>query len=122
MFDADSGRLAVVAQMSTPFVPVRVFTVVASRGSVRGEHAHRSCSQLLVCLTGEVVVACSDGLSRSTFRLSEPEDGLLIRPRIWSTQSFAATPSVLLVLCDEEFSEPEYIRDWGLYLEEMGHQ
>ena len=36
-----------------PFSIKRVFNVRAQKGNIRGRHAHRHCSQLLICTNGE---------------------------------------------------------------------
>ena len=46
-FNESNGDLVVVEGDIIPFNVSRVFTVRASKGSIRGEHAHRYCSQLL---------------------------------------------------------------------------
>uniref|UniRef100_UPI0030DC1474 WxcM-like domain-containing protein n=1 Tax=Pseudomonas sp. EA_15y_Pfl1_P102 TaxID=3088685 RepID=UPI0030DC1474 len=60
------GKLA-VGQVGDglPFVPQRMFMVydVPSR-ETRGEHAHRECHQLLMCVHGQCVAVADDGRKR----------------------------------------------------------
>ena len=65
------------ARKGLPFTPLRCFLIfdVPSR-EVRGEHAHRACAQLLVCLQGAVAVLCDDGRQRQEFLLDDRSVGL----------------------------------------------
>src|SRR5579862_7577841 len=70
-----------------PFMPCRYFTVFdVPNQRVRGEHAHRSCEQFLVCLRGFVTVLVDDGESREELVLDRPDLGIYLPPRIWSAQ------------------------------------
>ncbi len=112
------GSLA-VAQVGqgVPFVPRRVFAVfdVPSR-EVRGEHAHRTLEQLLVCIRGECAVVVDDGVHREEVALDSPRVGLYVPPMVWATQYKFSPDAVLLVLASAEYDAAEYIRDYDLYL------
>lgn len=89
----------------------RVFTVNASKGSVRGEHAHIACTQLLYCLSGEIEVHCESKKGiKSIYKLEPMSLGLKIPPGIWSRQIYKCSNSILLVLCDKSYDESDYIR------------
>jgi UDP-2-acetamido-3-amino-2,3-dideoxy-glucuronate N-acetyltransferase len=103
-----------------PFVPKRVFTVfdVPSR-DVRGEHAHRVCSQLLVCIKGSVSCIVDDGANRSQIKLDRPDVGLFIPPLVWGTQYNYSSDAILLVLASEEYNADDYIRDYQEFLDSI---
>jgi len=115
-----NGLLVVNAQLARPFEVKRVFTVSASKGALRGQHAHRGCSQFLVAPAGPIIVKVRDGRSSREYALDRPTVGLLIPPLVWASQYFSTDASLLLVLCDEEYQEDDYIRDWDRYLELVG--
>jgi hypothetical protein len=51
------------ASHAVPFPIARVFTITGvSAGGTRGNHLHRHCSQLLVCLHGSIDVSLNDGV------------------------------------------------------------
>jgi dTDP-4-dehydrorhamnose 3,5-epimerase-like enzyme len=77
---------------------------------MRGGHAHRVCTQLLICVSGEVEVSVDDGQRSSNYLLDDPRTGLLIGPLLWSQQIYLHAESTLLVLADEPYDEREYIR------------
>jgi UDP-2-acetamido-3-amino-2,3-dideoxy-glucuronate N-acetyltransferase len=99
-----------------PFVPRRYFLVfdVPSK-EVRGEHAHRQCHQLLVCLNGSVHCVVDDGDKRQEFVLDSPEKALHIPPMVWGTQYKYSKDSVLLVLASHEYDAGDYIREYDVF-------
>jgi|TARA_B110001469_G_C9319760_1_gene171630 dTDP-4-dehydrorhamnose 3,5-epimerase-like enzyme len=99
-----------------PFEIARVFLVKADAGAIRGNHAHYECLQLLQCNNGSVSVRCDDGDKSVDFSLDEPNQGLLIPPGIWASQTYNDSNSILVVLCDQPFSETDYMRDYDEYL------
>lgn len=99
-----------------PFSIARVFTVLANQGTVRGKHAHYCCTQLLVCLSGAVLVTCFDGTITEEIVLESGGEGILIPPRIWATQEFQKDNSIMMVLCDRRYEPEDYIRDYQTFI------
>ncbi|SVA96202.1 uncharacterized protein METZ01_LOCUS149056 [marine metagenome] len=97
---------------SAPFHISRVFNVRADKDSIRGQHAHSECTQLLVCTNGSIEVSCDDGETQSIHILNKPYMGLLILPGVWVEQKYLENSSILTVLCDQPFNEEEYIRNY----------
>jgi serine acetyltransferase len=97
-----------------PFRPRRSFVIfgVPSR-EIRGEHAHRACHQLLVCVHGSCRVLVDDGGNRTQLVLDSPTLGLHLPPMIWSSQHGYTPDAVLLVLASEPYDAADYIRDYG---------
>ena len=81
------GSLAALEFGDLPFSPARIFTVFGvTSAEVRGEHAHRTCHQLLVCVHGSLSVLVDDGRTRSEIVLEEPSVGLYLPPLIWGSR------------------------------------
>jgi len=101
-----------------PFEVARYFVVfgVPSR-EVRGEHAHRTLHQLLVCAHGSCTVALYDGRRRGEVRLDRAPLGLYVPPMVWTTQYRYSPDAVLLVLASDVYRERDYIRDLREYQE-----
>jgi UDP-2-acetamido-3-amino-2,3-dideoxy-glucuronate N-acetyltransferase len=100
-----------------PFAPKRYFIISdVPTKEVRGEHAHRTCHQLLVSLYGEVACVVDDGMNRAEYILDTPEKALYIPPMIWATQYKYSKDCVLLVLASHEYDPADYIREYDEYL------
>lgn len=102
-----------------PFAPERYFVLfdVPSK-EIRGEHAHRRCAQLLVCLRGSVVVLADDGHRRQEFLLDDLTMGLHLPPMLWRTKYKYTRDAMLLVLASHPYDPGDYIRDYDQSLAE----
>lgn len=114
---AENGELTVIEGLKeVPYDIRRVFFVRGNGGAIRGLHAHRECSQFLICLMGRIKIICDDSFIKKEFELENPANGLLIPPGIWSTQIYDMSNSVLAVLCDKEYDASDYIREYDKFL------
>lgn len=106
-----------------PFIPKRYFLVfdVPNR-EVRGEHAHRTCHQFLVCTSGSCAVVVDDSVNRTEVLLDRPNLGLYIPPMVWAEEYKYSSDAVLLVLTSDKYEADDYIRDYGLFLHEKKSQ
>lgn len=105
------------AQRHLPFPIRRYFvTFAVSSEQVRGEHAHRTLHQFLVCVHGRVHIVADDGANQSDFLLDRPDLGIHIPPMIWSVQYRFSADAVLLALCSEPYDPTDYIRDYAEFL------
>jgi dTDP-4-dehydrorhamnose 3,5-epimerase-like enzyme len=112
----DNGDLVVMEGMvNVPFQIARVFVVRASDGAIRGQHAHKACSQFLTCPRGAVEVECTDGNQKVEFELNHPNIGLFIPPGIWAEQRYITKDAALTVLCDRIYEPDDYIREYSIY-------
>ena len=108
------GRLGPLDFTCLPFVPQRLFTVTdVPPGGVRGQHGHRSSSQLLVCLQGDIGIEMRCGDARATTVLHPGGPGLLLEAGVWSSQTYRDRQTVLLVLASEPYDTASYIDAWG---------
>ena len=104
------------AAAQVPFRIGRIFTLTAPAGAVRGRHAHRLCSQFMICVSGAVDVVCEDGNSKKTFAMNRRNQALLVPPGLWNTVQFRQNESVLIVLCDRIYEADDYIQDYSEFL------
>ena len=94
----------------------RVFTVTeVPVGGVRGDHAHRDCTQVVVCLRGSVSIVIDDGRDSVKVRLDRSEEALFIPPGLWNHLTFEGPDTVVAVFCDQPFKESDYLRDRAAY-------
>ena len=110
----NNGDLVAVEGESNviPFSIKRVFNVRAQKGNIRGRHAHRQCSQLLICTNCSIEVKCDDGSTNDLYVLDKPNFGLLIAPGVWAEQRYMENNTILTVLCDRPFEEVDYLRNY----------
>ena len=117
-FDDPRGQLTVVEfGEHLPFTPQRCFVVSAVPNQrVRGEHAHRRCEQVLICLAGSCAVSLDDGASRVEYELDGSRHGLHVEPMVWASQYRYTHDAVVLVLASRPYEPEDYIRDYDAFL------
>ena len=100
-----------------PFAPRRYFIVFDVPGKdVRGEHAHRTCHQFLVCVRGSLSMVVDDGTASEEIVLNEPNLGLYLPPMIWAVQYKYSADALLLVFASDHYDAGDYIRDYDEFL------
>jgi hypothetical protein len=104
-----------------PFEIKRVFYITeVPRGSLRGGHAHRKCHQFIVLVKGELSCTIDHGDGHETsFTMRSGDSGIHVPPMTWCSL-FMDPDTVCLVLASERYDESDYIRQYDLFLEEVG--
>jgi dTDP-4-dehydrorhamnose 3,5-epimerase-like enzyme len=100
-----------------PFEPKRYFLIydVPSK-DVRGEHAHRTLKELLVCVKGSCSFVVDDGQHRAEVELNSPDKALYLPPMIWRVHYKYSPDAVLMALASDVYSGDDYIRDYDDFL------
>lgn len=115
-----NGTLRVYQGSSIGFAAVRTFLVHGVRDGLRGGHAHKGCSQLLVAVNGRVTVTFESETGSGTLTLESPDQSVLLPPMTWATQFFHGPESILMVICDLDYDESDYVRDHEEFLRLLG--
>ena len=112
------GEIAFIeSEDDIPFKIKRVFyNLGTEENQTRGNHAHKLCSQFLICLRGSISITCDDGRNQKVYQLNNPYEGLFIPPLIWSKQKYLSKESILVVLSDYKYDENGYIRDYSNFM------
>ncbi len=100
-----------------PFIPKRYFLVYdVDTKEVRGEHAHKTLHQFLVCVNGSCAIVVDDGLNREEVLLNSLDIGLYIPPKIWAVQYKYSADGILLVLASDVYKPNDYIRNYNEFI------
>jgi len=113
------GNLTAAEQMkNVPFDIARVYwTYDIPSGEWRGGHAHRTCEEIVIAVSGSFDVVVFDGKDRQTYHLNHPYQGLYIGTNVWRTLEDFSSGAVCLVLASELFNEQEYIYDYDEFVQ-----
>ena len=116
--ESSSGTLFVAQiEQHVPFKVERSFIVKSSQAiTKRGNHAHRTSNQFMICIEGEIEIKANDGKVEDKYIMKGAQQGLFIPAGIWSEQIYKTESAVLLVLCDSLYDESEYIRNHDEFL------
>ena len=101
-----------------PFDVKRYFLVFGVANQyIRGEHAHRTLHQFLICVHGSCNVVVDDGRTREEYLLNSRDIGIHVPPMCWCLQYKYSPDAVLLVLASEYYDSADYIRDYSEFLQ-----
>lgn len=118
-FRDELGALGVIEKDGEfPFAIKRVYFLYdVPSNAVRGSHAHKDLKQLIIAVSGSLVVTLDDGYSAREFRLDSPEVAVTVPPGYWRTLTNFSAGSTALVLASEEYNPNDYIRDYEEFVE-----
>ena len=96
-----------------PFIVKRIFWLDNIEAEeIRGEHAHRTSQQLLICLNGSLTIDLEDTSHKTySFKLSSSNEALYMPPMHWGKITYSK-PSTVLSVASDEYDETDYIRDY----------
>lgn len=108
---------------SLPLKLRRVFYIFdIPHGAERGGHAHFDMNELIIAVSGCFDVQVTDGIDSRTFTLLRPNQGLFLPAGIWRSLDNFSSGAVCLTLCDTDFNEADYIREFPRYLSLRRHE
>tara|TARA_B100001540_G_C15755586_1_gene619205 strand:+ start:920 stop:1315 length:396 start_codon:yes stop_codon:yes gene_type:complete len=92
----------------------RVFFLISKRSCVRGNHAHKKCSQFFFSLKSNVTLLTNDGKNEKKIILKYGEI-IKIKPLIWVKVKLKKN-QIVGVLCNKKYAKNDYIRDFNYFL------
>ena len=110
-FKKKSGTLIPISlSKDIPFKTKRVFMIYGNKNFVRGNHAHKKCSQFLIPIFGKIKIDYFDKFRKNSVLLnSDKKKGILLKPLTWCKLTFLSKNSIILVFCDREYEYKDYI-------------
>ena len=117
-FKKKSGSLiAFSMKKSLPFKIKRIFIIKGKKNFIRGDHAHKKCSQFLYPLVGKIKIFCITKKLKKVIILNENDkEGYLLKPKTWCKIEFLTNNAILLVACDMEYEFSDYIENYSDFL------
>lgn len=118
----DRGSLiSLESNQNIPFEIKRVYYIFGTKqGVARGFHAHKNLQQVAVCVKGSCWFVIDDGKKKEEVILNNPNQGLYIDSMKWREMYDFSEDCVLMVLASEYYDEADYIRDYDVFLSEVG--
>tara|TARA_B100000780_G_scaffold278527_1_gene252339 strand:- start:7414 stop:7812 length:399 start_codon:yes stop_codon:yes gene_type:complete len=118
IFKKKSGTLIPISlNKDIPFRPKRIFLIYGNKGFVRGNHAHKKCSQFLLPVQGKIELSFVDKKNNKMIVLdSKKGKGILLKPLTWCKLSFKTKNAVIMVFCDREYEFNDYIEKYDEFI------
>tara|TARA_B100000795_G_C22712986_1_gene404328 strand:+ start:137 stop:514 length:378 start_codon:yes stop_codon:yes gene_type:complete len=100
------------------FDPERIFFLESSKKCIRGNHAHKKCTQVFLSLKGDIKLFIKNKKSSKKLILKEFGNIIKILPMNWVKIEMKKN-QLLMVICDKKFSEKDYLRDYSIFLKKL---
>ena len=117
-FKKKSGTLiAFSLKKSFPINVKRIFIINGKQNFIRGDHAHKKCSQFLFPVLGKIKIECISKKEKKSIILDfKKKEGYLLKPKTWCKIKFLTKNAVLMVACDMEYEFNDYIEKYQDFL------
>ena len=117
-FTKQSGKLLPITfNNKFPIKVKRIFFIYGKKNYIRGDHAHKKCSQVFFPIVGKIKISMKYNKTEKSINLSHKSSkALLVPPRIWSRIEFSKNDSVVLVLTDYEYDFKDYIETYNEFI------
>ncbi len=112
--DSSEGYLTVAeGGIDIPFDVKRVFwSYYTPQMITRGRHAHYELEQVLVAVSGKIIVTNEDTAGKTTVHvLEDPNVGLYVPPMHWHVIQFSHS-AVMMSLASTPYKPEDYISDY----------
>ena len=117
-FTKKSGKLLPITfNNKFPIKVKRIFVIYGNNNIIRGDHAHKKCSQVFFPIIGKIKISMKYKETEKSINLSHKgSKALLVPPRIWNRLEFLKNNSVVLVLTDYEYDFKDYIETYKEFI------
>ena len=117
-FRKKSGKLTAFSlKKSFPIKVKRIFIINGKKNFVRGNHAHKKCSQFVYSILGKIKIELISKKEKKTIILNhDRNEGYLLKPKTWCKIKFLTKNAILFVACDMEYQFSDYIEKYSDFL------
>ena len=117
-FTKASGKLLPITfNNKFPIKVKRIFIIYGKKKYIRGDHAHKKCSQVFFPIIGKIKISMKYKKTEKSINLSHKgSKALLVPPIVWNRLEFLKNNSVVLVLTDYEYDFKDYIETYEEFL------
>ena len=99
-----------------PIKVKRIFFINGKKNKIRGEHAHKKCSQLFISLSGKIILNIKTTEMKKEILLDHSSKfAVLVHPGYWCGVKFINNKSILMVACDKYYDFNDYIESFSEY-------
>ncbi len=103
-----------------PFPIKRVYWLYdVPGGENRGGHAFSNTTEIIIPLSGGILVETYCGEQKQNYNLQSTDEGLIIPPMTWRRIGGFLSNSICLVITDTQFKDSKYIRDFNDYIKQF---
>ena len=99
-----------------PIKVKRIFFINGKKNKIRGEHAHKKCSQFFIPIHGKVILNIKTPNTIKKIMLNHlSKTAVLVPAKYWCGVKFISKNSILMVACDQYYDFNDYLETFDEY-------
>ena len=116
-FTSVSGKLTPITfDKKIPIKVKRIFFLHGKKNRIRGDHAHKKCSQLFIAISGKMILEARTPFIRKKYIIDEKNKyGVFVPPKYWCNIKFVKKKSILMVMNDRKYEFNDYLETFDAY-------
>ena len=116
-YSGPTGKLIPISfNKRFPIKVKRIFFLYGKKNKIRGEHAHKKCSQFFIPIHGKVILNIKTPTAKKRIILSRLlKNAVLVPPKYWCGVKFINKNSILMVICDKYYNVNDYLESFDEY-------
>ena len=117
-YSSITGKLIpLVFNKKFPIKAKRIFFVYGKKNKIRGDHAHKKCSQFFIPIFGKVILDIKTPKMKKKIVLNHlSKIAVLVPPKYWCSIKFTNKNSILMVICDKNYDFDDYLESYDDYI------
>lgn len=117
LFKGISGELIPISfNKKFPFSIKRIFFIRGIKNKMRGDHAHKKCSQLFMAVSGKMILNIKTPHLKKSFLIGKNSKyAVLVPPKYWCSIKFIEKKSILVVMNDRYYEFDDYLETFDEY-------
>tara|TARA_B100000686_G_C16436150_1_gene784611 strand:+ start:116 stop:529 length:414 start_codon:yes stop_codon:yes gene_type:complete len=121
-FSKSSGKLIPLTfNRKLPINTKRIFFIYGKKNKIRGDHAHKKCSQLFFVILGKIILNIQTPTLKKKIVLShKSKKAVLVPPKYWCSIKFINQKNILMVACDKDYDFKDYLETFNEYKKYLG--
>ena len=117
-FTKKSGTLLPITfNNKFPIKVKRIFIIYGKKKYLRGDNAHKKCSQVFFPIKGKIKINMKYKKTKKSINLTyNNSKALLVPPKIWISVESLSKNSIVLVLTDYEYDIKDYLETYKEFI------
>ena len=118
-YSSITGKLIPLAfNKKFPIKAKRIFFVYGKKNKIRGDHAHKKCSQFFIPIFGKVILVIKTPKMKKKIVLNHlSKTAVLVPPKYWCSIKFVSKNSILMIACNQHYNANDYLKNFNVYKE-----
>ena len=114
--DKNGSLIPIYLNKLSKFKIKRLFILDGKINTIRGKHAHKKCTQIFVPIKGKSEIKLTKNFTKKYILNPKSLKLLRVPPLTWCEVKFLEKDCLILVLCDVNFYEQDYVRKYKNFL------